>query len=443
MPEDEKSVTTIIETDASLLMDTPSSAKLNNMIFTLLKNKTLQEIIDFGYQLLGNPPLLVSNSVLIASPPNCEFANSTFLDMIQRTDPGCREPLYLISEQEFYEKQERCETPLLIDCKHLGLRLITAKILYNGNHVATLQVPESERKFSHQDVLYVHILAKFISSELTKPHLGNQFSDMLFRTKFLSVLEGNDSLPNLNWLHLLQEKESSVLCICVLRLPEQHNAQVQPSESVLRGDNYFCKGVFFNRDYVFLCTVNGPQQRETIRTHFQQLAEDYQGTVGISAEFSNSERILSYYKQAAYTLEAGFSMNGSGKVYEYDQFSIETILFDAACCVKIRSYFEPIYALISSADSAKGTDLLNTLEQYVAFNRDKAAISQHLNLHRNTLGFRLHCINSILGWSIDDGDAFYMLKIMNILRDVQHLIERSGETWDTNSAAQKPTQSNN
>lgn len=435
--------TSIVETDDSILVDTPSSSKLNNMIFTLLKDKSLQEIVDFGYRLLGNPPLLVSNGTLIASPPNCEFANSTFLDMLQKSDPGCREPLYLITEQEFFEKQERCETPLLIDCKHLGLRLITAKILYNGNHVAVLQVPESERKFSNQDVLYVHILAKFISSELTKPHLGNQFSDMLFRTKFLSVLEGNDSLPNLNWLHLLQEKESPVLCICVLRLPEQCNAQVQPTESALRGDNYFCKGVLFNGDYVFLCTVNGPQQRETIRTHFQQIAEDYQGTVGVSAEFSNSERILSYYKQATYTLEAGFSMNGSGKVYDYDQYSIETILFDAACRVKTQSYFEPIYALISGADSTKGTDLLNTLEQYIAFNRDKNAVSKHLNLHRNTLAFRLHCISSLLGWSIDDNDAFYMLKLMSILQDVQYLIERRGETWDTNSAGQNLTQSNN
>lgn len=432
--------TVILETEDSIRLDHPASVKLNDMIFTLLKGKKLQEIIDFGHTLLGNPPLLVAQGTLIASPPNCDFANATFLDMLQKTAPGCREPLYLMTEQEFKEKQQRSDAPLLIDCKHLGLRLIAAKVMYHDTCVAVLQLPESEQKFGELDILYVHILAQFISSELTNSNLGNEFSDMLFRTKFLGLLEGNDALPSHSWVQLLQEKESPTLCICVLRLV---NPSSQPIESLLSSEYYFCKGVFFQEDYVFLCTINGPKQREIIHSHFTALAKQYNGTVGISAEFTNSDRILPYYRQAKVALEAGFALHNPRRAYDYKQSSIETILFDASCHIKTKLFFEPIYALLHDSDEKKGTALCQTLQEYVACNADKASISRHLKLHRNTLGFRLHCIESILGWDISEDTAFYMLKIMEQLRKNQMFLERSGTQWNMKSNHQEPFQPSN
>lgn len=431
--------TTILETDDSIHMEHPSSVKLSNIIFTLLKGKSLQEIIDFGYKILGNPPLLVTEGTLIASPPNCSFASSSFLDMLRKTDPGCREPIYLMTEQEFKEKQQRSNTPLLIDCKHLGLRLITAKVMYHDAIAAVLQLPESEKRFGEQDILYVHILAKFISSELTNPSLGNEFSDMLFRTKFLGLLEGTSALSDLSWVHLLQEKESSTLCICVLRLPD---TDVRPTALELSGGYYFCKGVSFKEDYVFLCTVHDDQQRETIRSHFGTLAKKYSGTAGISAEFTNSERILSHYRQAKFTLEAGFALHGSKQAYDYRKMSIETILFDASSHIKAARYFEPIYTLLDNSDKKKGTALRQTLEEYIAWNGDKAKVSQHLRLHRNTLSFRIHCMESLLGWSLSEDPALYVLKVIEQLRKNQTLIERTGEQWNTKSNHQEHFQPN-
>lgn len=424
MPESTIHTTVIQETDESVRMDHPSSVKLNDIIFSLLKGKSLQEIIDFGYMLLGNPPLLVADGTLIASPPNCNFANSTFLDMLRKTDPGCREPIYLITEQEFKEKQLRSGTPLLIDCRHLGLRLIAAKVMYDDTIVAVLQLPESERRFGEQDILYMHILAKFISSELAGPGLGNEFSDMLFRTKFLGLLGGNDTLPKLRWVHLLQEKESPTLCICVLRPADSGG---HPADAELDGDNYFCRGVFFQDDYVFLCTINAEQQRESIRSHFSGLAEALNATVGISAEFTGSERILPHYRQAKVTLEAGLSLHGAGRVYDYSQSSMETILFDASCHMKTARYFEPVYTLLDDCDKKKGTSLCLTLREYISLKGDKGEVSRRLKLHRNTLSFRFHCIEAILGWSISEDTAFYVLKIMEQLRENQVFIERRGE----------------
>lgn len=423
--------TTIQETDGSLHMDYPSSMKLNNMISGLLKGKTLQEIIDFSYRLLGNPPLLVAGSTLIASPPDCTFANATFLDMLRRTSPGSREPIFLLTEKEFKEKQRRSDAPLLVDCKHLGLRLIVAKITYDDTIVASLQLPESEQSFGEQDVLFIHILAKFISSELSGSSMSNQFSDMLFRTRFSALLEGNDPQSDLSWVHLLQEKESRTLCVCVLRLSA---SGAQPSIAQLGGDLYFCKGVPFHDEVVFLCTVNGDQQREAIRTHFSSVVREYNGVVGISEEFTDGERVLPHYRQAKITMEALLTLHGPGQVYDYSRYSMEVILFDASFRVQIKRYYEPVYTLLTESDQKKGTSLCQTLEEYLAYNGDKDAVCQHLGLHRNTLAFRLHCIEALLDWNVSEGTSFYRLKIMEQLRKNQELIERIGEQWNTKSS---------
>ena len=112
---------------------------------------------------------------------------------------------------------------------------------------------------------------------------------------------------------------------------------------------------------------------------------------------------------------------------------MEVILFDASCHIRTKRYYQPLYALLRDADEKRGSELTHTLQTYIAANADKSVVNKLLNLHRNTLNFRLHCIESVLGWSISEGTAFYILKIMEQLRENQGLIERVGTQWNTRS----------
>ena len=408
--------TVITESHISELLDKPQTVRLNQMVFSLLKGKSLQEIIDFGYKMLGNPPLLVSEATLVASPPNCGFANSTFLDMIHGTAPECHEPLYILTGDEFIKKQQSSDTPLLVDCRHLGLRLIIAKIVYDGERVAVLQVPESEKNFGDKDILFVHILAQFISAELSREDSDSNLSDMLFRAKFLTLLQQNEN-KDMNWVHVLKENDSTEFCIAVLRLPESKR-EYTAVEKNLRSSLYFCKGVVFDGDLVLLCTLNSKTNYLELKELLSKTAREYGGSVGLSAKFFDSDRIRAHYKQAKRTLEAGQATCGEGQLYDYSKFSIETILFDAAHYFKTEKYYEYAYSIISEADCKKETELLETLAEYIKQGCDKNQTCLSLGIHRNTLSFRLHCIEMLLGRKISEGEGMYALRFMELLRRI-------------------------
>ena len=416
--------TVITETNLSALIDTPQTAKLNQIVFSLLKGKSLQEIIDFGYKILGNPPLLVSEAVLVASPPICEFANSTFLDMVHGTAPECHEPLYILTEDEFIKKQQSCETPLLVDCWHLGLRLIVAKIVCDGRIVAVLQIPESEKNFGEKDVLFVHILAQFISAELSREKPDSNLSDMLFRAKFLALLQQNES-KDMNWVHVLKETEATKFCVAVLRLSEGKNecALIEKNVSSL----YFCKGVVFDGDLVFLCTLNSCANYLELKEHLSCTARDYGTSIGLSAKFSDGAGILAHYKQAKRVLDAGQILQGEGQLYDYSALSIETVLFDAAHHFNTEKYYEYAYSMIADVDQEKGTALAETLIEYIRQDCDKNKACANLGIHRNTLSFRLQCIETLLGSKIGEGESLYTLKFMDLLRQISSFQSREVE----------------
>ena len=409
--------TVITESHISDLLDKPQTVRLNQMVFSLLKGKSLQEIIDFGYKMLGNPPLLVSEATLVASPPNCGFANSTFLDMIHGTAPECHEPLYILTGDEFIKKQQSSDTPLLVDCRHLGLRLIIAKIVCDGERVAVLQVPESEKNFGDKDILFVHILAQFISAELSREDSDSNLSDMLFRAKFLTLLQRNEN-KDMNWVHVLKETDSTKLCVAVLQLPEAEKGNYSSIEKEVHNSLYFCKGVIYDGELVFLCTLKSRANYSELKEQLSMTARDCGAAVGLSARFSDSTRILAHYKQAKRTLDAGQNIHGDGCLYDYNQFSIEAVLFDAAHHFKTEKYYEYAYSIISEADCKKETELLETLAEYIKQGCDKNQTCLSLGIHRNTLSFRLHCIEMLLGRKISEGEGMYALRFMEQLRRI-------------------------
>ena len=150
-------------------------------------------------------------------------------------------------------------------------------------------------------------------------------------------------------------------------------------------------------------------------------ARDYGAAVGLSARFSDSTRILAHYKQAKRTLDAGQNIHGNGCLYDYNQFSIEAVLFDAAHHFKTEKYYEYAYSIISEADCKKETELLETLADYIKQGCDKNQTSLSLGIHRNTLSFRLHCIEMLLGRKISEGESLYTLKFMDLLRQISDL----------------------
>ena len=86
--------------------------------------------------------------------------------------------------------------------------------------------------------------------------------------------------------------------------------------------------------------------------------------------------------------------------------------------MKTEKYYEYAYSIISEADCKKETELSDTLAEYIKQGCDKNQTCLSLGIHRNTLSFRLHCIEMLLGRKISEGEGMYALRFMELLRRI-------------------------
>lgn len=83
--------------------------------------------------------------------------------------------------------------------------------------------------------------------------------------------------------------------------------------------------------------------------------------------------------------------------------------------------------MIADVDQEKGTALAETLIEYIRQDCDKNKACANLGIHRNTLSFRLQCIETLLGSKIGEGESLYTLKFMDLLRQISSFQSREVE----------------
>lgn len=82
---------------------------------------------------------------------------------------------------------------------------------------------------------------------------------------------------------------------------------------------------------------------------------------------------------------------------------------------------EPIY-IIKKHDEDKGTELL-LLEKYLQFVDDSVTAAQELNIHRNTLLYRINKTKELTGIDLENGDSHFQIQLYF------KLVEYQKEKW--------------
>ena len=87
---------------------------------------------------------------------------------------------------------------------------------------------------------------------------------------------------------------------------------------------------------------------------------------------------------------------------------------------EVRNFYEETIARIEEYDKQHNTDLVGTLETYLANNRSVAATAEALFTHRHTIRYRLGRINDLTGLDVhrseDQEKLGFGLKVMRLLR---------------------------
>lgn len=111
------------------------------------------------------------------------------------------------------------------------------------------------------------------------------------------------------------------------------------------------------------------------------------------------------YQEARQALSLGRRLHGPGHITRFDELGVYRLIFAAEGLKELDEFHQENLGLLLAYDRDHGGDLLRTLEAFFAATCSPKEAASILNVHRNTILYRLERIREITGLDLDDADV--------------------------------------
>ncbi len=111
------------------------------------------------------------------------------------------------------------------------------------------------------------------------------------------------------------------------------------------------------------------------------------------------------YQEAKQALSLGRRLHGPGRVTRFDELGVYRLIFAAEGLKELDEFHEENLGQLLAYDRDHGGDLVRTLEAFFSATGSPKEAASILNVHRNTILYRLERIREITGLNLDDADV--------------------------------------
>jgi purine catabolism regulator len=160
--------------------------------------------------------------------------------------------------------------------------------------------------------------------------------------------------------------------------------------------------------------------RELGRAAVQQAASlvpDWRLTVGVGGPSASAGAIARSYAQARRALETAHRFGNQGDVVVFEDLGLYRLLFHVTDPSELRGFTDHVLGELVEYDQRHNTDLVLTLEAFLDHNGNLQATARELNLHVNSVAYRMQRIRAIAGLDFEQSEdrllAQVALKILN------------------------------
>jgi len=154
----------------------------------------------------------------------------------------------------------------------------------------------------------------------------------------------------------------------------------------------------------------------------QELLPDLTVSIGIGRFHPDPAETRRAYREAQSALQVSQRLGETGSIATFDDMGVYKLLLGALeeDPEEVRNFYEETIARVEEYDKKHNTDLVGTLEAFLAYNRSVAATAEALFTHRHTIRYRLGRINDLTGLDVnkseDQEKLGFGLKVMRLLR---------------------------
>ncbi|MDW7674665.1 MAG: helix-turn-helix domain-containing protein [Bacillota bacterium] len=385
----------------------------------------LKRLVEIGYDMLGNTILVIDlslktiahlkNSNANDDPVWNEFVNVGYpsLSLVNRYNKLAQ--LINQSESSFLWSDPYSKYPRIM-----------SKIQLHGKQIAALSIIAHEKPFEDTDFELTDLLAKAISIELQKNKfikfsqglMHEHFFEELFSGKIRDKVVIKDRIKTLN-LNLKKNLYTLTLDISsfdnsktsLYFLRNEIERKIPNSKAVIHDD------------YIVLIVGcdNKKQFLNSTIIKFKDFLKSNILYAGISRSYHGLEEVQEHYLQSLNALRLGRSLNKEEYFYTYEEYALYHFVESCYSIDTLKKNCHPSLIKLMEYDKEHKTNYTQSIHTYLIHSKNVTESANALNIHRNTMFYRLEKIQEITDMDINNNDtslhlqlSFKMLELLKI-----------------------------
>ena len=397
---------------------------VEKLFISAMEDKSIKEILDFAYDILHNP--------LIVFGDNANVACYSFKDDLSKQIPAAmsingddtqREQFFAKMHDEFYSFPQSVGPRIVADgiC-FPGIRRIVMCLSTENNHLGAIALFEVNNTFSEDDLAYVETIGKALSVKL----LQLDTSLLRFEQNIQDLLCGNKlNISGNEWLmHVNGHKYQNFILASLDVTGIKHKKREEMKQAV-SGKLYFSSTVTCGNHLVVLANPRNKSESAVLRDILTAIMHRYHVNIGCSNTFSNILDLQLYYQQAVDARTFGCMTDSIRQLHEFSDHAMKIMLWQMTEHVNLTMYISNKLEELSCYDKANQTDYYKTLITFIRFGKNRRYTCDRLNIHKNTLSYRLEKLEELTGHSMDDGDFLFNLYLSSQIKEVIALRNKS------------------
>lgn len=151
--------------------------------------------------------------------------------------------------------------------------------------------------------------------------------------------------------------------------------------------------------------------------HAASLVPDWRVTVGVGGPSASASAIARSYAQARRALETANRFGNQGDVAVFEDLGLYRLLFHVSDPSELRGFLDQVLGELVEYDQRHNADFVRTLAAFLDHNGNLQATARELNLHVNSVAYRMQRIRAIAGLDFEHSEdrllAQVALKILN------------------------------
>lgn len=393
---------------------------------SLLSNQGLQTLVDQATEFFENPIYVVDLQGKYIAISSRDFPDNAFLNQERQEGYIDEEGIRIIRQYRIDENVRTSDKPYFFDNPLKKEKMLISAIHIQGIEVGHIMIQECHSPFNNLSYELLVRFSQIISMELQKDSVFT-YNKGVFYSYFLADLLGKTERNTAyvtKRLRTLGYNLKEELYILTIPSISSHSSTLQLDvitnqiSRILRGSIY----VIYEDTIVFLISrekYKGFSEREIVRLSEFLSANDLKA--GISNFYRDINDTRRFYKQAISSVKMGIHLQSPHPLCYYKDYYVHLIF---QICEKadpeIRYLIHPGLMQLYNYDKEKNTTFVSTLREYLKSPGQSSKIADKLNIHKNTLLYRIRKIKEITDCTLKQGDDYMFLglsfKLMEYLK---------------------------